>query len=221
MARELTYADHEYVNFRISPRLSDQIGPTANIGLEYEIDDSVLALDNDELGMVSWMNTSLTAAFSGFAEDFDSAGHAQVSAEVGANLSTNEYLGQRNVARDVTVVDGEGGVDNGIRVANDEPGIWTALNAAAGAGFQDSGTDGSKSYSGNGVPGRDRLRREFYAETLSGPYIDSTDNLNVGIYVDKDSADGELQIEVMGQMSFVIYEYDQRRAEFGPVPGGT
>lgn len=220
MTRDLTYADHEFVNVRITPRLSDQINSEANVGVEYAVQDGVLGLDNDELAMLSFIDASFHCAVSGFSQDQDSNGMVQATAEIGANLGSNDYLGQVDADEGVTVVDGGNGVDNAITVANDEPGIWAVLNASPCGGFKDLSGDGGY-YAGNSAPDGDHQRREFYSETMSGPYIDSTDNITIGMYFDKDSMGAELQAELTAQMAFVIFEYDQRRAEFGPVPGGT
>ena len=220
MVRDLTYSDHEFVNFRLTSRLSDGANSENNEAIRYEINDDVLGLDNDELGMLSWIDASLSVSGSGFSEAQDSNGTAVCTAEIGANLAGSEYLGRQQNIDNVTVVDNDPNFEVDQVTANDEPGLWCLLSAITAGGFKDSAADGERT-SGNTVPGEDHQRREYYAETMSGPYVDSTDNLNVGIYLDKDSMGAEVSVQLTGQMSFVIYEYDQRRAEFGPVPGGT
>jgi len=215
----LTYADHEFVNYRLITRITDSSSSEAEERVQYEIDDDVLALDNDELAMVSWLDASLAAAVSGFSQDQDSNGSVMCSAEIGANLSGSEYLG--SVGTDeVREVQSTGAATSETIRANDEPGLWAALNGGITGGFKDLSGDGGY-YSGGGSSTVDRLRREYYAETMSGPYIDSTDNINAAVYVDKDSMGSEVRLQFTGQISFVIFEYDQRRAEFGPVPGGA
>jgi len=216
----LTYADHEFVNFRVSPRLADSSGSEENVRVQYEIDDSVLGLDNDELAMLSWVDASLSAAVSGFSQDQDSNGSVQVVGEIGANLSGAEYVAQPAETDDVTIIQNNSDADLVSRIANDEPGLWSVTNATITGGFKDLSGDGGY-YSGGGNSMGDRQRREYYAETMSGPYIDSTDNINSSVYIQKDSVGAEVRAQLTAQMSFVIFEYDQRRAEFGPVPGGA
>jgi len=215
----LTYSDHEFVNFRILSRVTDSAGSEANRQAEYEIEDTVLNLDNDELAMLSWLDAALCVAVSGFTESQDSNGQVQTTAEIGANLSESDYLSQKLTQQRVSTVETDSNMTTEAAVANDEPGLWSVLNAGTVGGYKDLAADGSP-YAGNSVPLNDRQRREYYAETMSGPYIDSTDSINVGVYYNRDSMGGEVYAEVSGQMSFVIYEYDQVRAEFGPVPGG-
>jgi len=216
---DLNYADHEFVNARIVPRIPDSSPQGAVRQLTFEIEDTVLNLDNDELGMLSWMNASMASAVSGFSQDQDSNGSAQCIAEIGANLSDADYLAQPETTQRVTTLSARGATEARAAVANDEPGLWGVLNTAVNGGYKDLSGDGGY-YSANSVPSEDRIRREFYAETMNGPYIDSTDSINVGFHVNRDSMGAELLTEICMQMSFIIFEYDQVRSQFGPVPGG-
>jgi len=209
---ELTYADHEYVNFEAFA-LHIGSGGTTTFA-EYKIEDDVLDLENDELGMLAWMTARLTAT-ADFDPDDDDAGSAVVTSTIGSNLAGTEYL------NDPTEV---GGVEirnttNGIGAsgeANDEPGTWAILNATVNPAFLVGGTDAS----GGGTNGDDRLTRKFYHETVGGPYIDSTDDLTVGTSIFKLRTEDNIRVTVYGQMAFVVFEYENRRAEFAPYDPG-
>jgi len=218
---ELTYADHEFLNFRIGTIAGTSSGtPTENVGTEYAIESDVLDLENDELGMLAWMNASLSVYFHDFPEFGGEVtrGGAVVNAEIGANLAGSEYLSQTASDEGVQVIEDD---DESVQLklnADDEPGLWGALNATAHSGFKDADADGS--YSGNSVGDNDRIRRVFREETGGGPYIDATDDVTVGIYVDKEGTLTNLHAVVYGQMAFVVFEFENRRAEFAPYDPG-
>lgn len=221
MTRDLTYADHEFVNFRLLSQITDDSGDSdGSEQIKYLVEDTVLNLDNDELAMLTSLNAAISVSVTGFSQDQDSNGVGHVTGEVGANLSDADYTGERTEFESVTLQDSTINARNIESVANDEPGLWGLLTATTAGGFKDLSGDGGY-YSGGSSTSRDRLDRVFYEETMSGPYIDNTDDINAGMYIRKDSMGAEVQAQMIGQMAFVIYEYDQRRAEFGPVPGGT
>lgn len=221
MTRDLTYADHEFVNLRLEAQLTDDSAPVVESQfVRYEVEDTVLNLDNDELAMLSFLDASISVSVSGFSQDADTNGTGAVTGEIGANLSEADYLGRDVDTESVTVVESADNAANAAAVANDEPGIWSVVNAITAGGFKDLSGDGGY-YSGGSSTGHDSQRRELYAETMSGPYIDSTDDINAQMYLRKDSMGAEVRGQLTAQMAFVIFEYDQRRAEFGPVPGGT
>jgi hypothetical protein len=101
--------------------------------------------------------------------------------------------------------------------ANDEPGTWGVLHAGVNTQFADdaSGTGGG-SFLGN-----DRIRRVFREETSGGPYIDSTDDITVGVSLARANTDSPISIEIVAQMAFVVFEYETRRAEFAPYDPGA
>lgn len=212
---DLNYADHEFLNTRIEVRQGEG-GGNADRGVEYQIESDVLDLENDELGMLAWMNASMSVTPEGFPETGGEVtkGSAQVQAEIGANLSGNEFIAQSSRNTGVEEVDGESSVVNQALVATDEPGLWGHLNAACISGFKDADADGV--FSGQGSPDNDRIRRVYGEETSGGPYIDSTDDVNVGIWIQKDDFETALRVVVYAQMAFVVFEYENRRQEFAP-----
>ena len=216
---ELTYADHEFVNARIG--ISNQAdGADDDTGTEYAIEDSVLGLENDELGMLSWLSASLCAGFTEFSRDDTTQGGAQVAAEIGANLSGDDFLFQADTEAGITVTDTEPDTAGDALVATDSAGLWAVLNTGSSSPYKQQ-TDSGDDYSGNADFNTDRMRRVYSEETRGGPYIDSTDDINVGIYTDRDSSIAELRVELAVQMSFVVFEYENRRAEFAPYDPGT
>jgi len=215
---ELTYADHEFVNARIG--ISNQAdGPDDETGTEYAIEDSVLGLENDELGMLSWLSATLCVGFTEFSRDDTTQGGAQVAAEVGANLSGDDFLFQPDTATGIAVTDSEADTAGNALVATDSAGLWAVLNTGSSSPYKQQ-TDSGDDYSGNADFNTDRMRRVYSEETRGGPYIDSTDDINVGIYTDRDSSLAELRVELAVQMSFVVFEYEHRRAEFAPYDPG-
>ena len=217
--RALSYTDHEFVNVRLN--LIHDGSTNDRAGTEYKVEDDVLGLDNDELAQLSFLAAALDVTYEGFDEGSGDVtrGTSQVNVEIGANLSSSEYLSQAEVNTGVQETDTDSSVNSFATRATDEPGLWAALLASANGGFKDYDPDGS--YSGGSTTGSDRMRRLYPEETMGGPYIDSTDDITIGVYNDKTDQDSATRIQVYAQMAFVIYEYDQRRAEFGPVPGGT
>lgn len=225
---DLTYADHEFLNFQLSTRVSppdDDYGNTSGgegspeSAIEYKVDDSILGLENDELGMLAWLDTSLAGAVTNFNTADATKGTAQVSAEIGANLSGQEYLG-RGGADGIREVDKPfSNYTSRLKAnAHDDPGLWSMLNVAVQSGYKDD--DSSGDYSGNGAPDSDRQRRVLYEETSGGPYIDSTDDISIQIHPVFHDAEVDLQLELTGQMAFVVFEYENRRAEFAPYDPG-
>jgi hypothetical protein len=65
------------------------------------------------------------------------------------------------------------------------------------------------------------MRRVFQEETSGGPYIDATDDVSIGIFVRKKDVEGAVRTLVFGQMAFLIFEYENRRAEFAPYDPGA
>jgi hypothetical protein len=218
---ELTYADHEFLNFRIATITGTGSG-TANetVSTEYAIEDDVLDLENDELAMLSWMNASLSAFHRQFPESSGDVtrGGGIVNVEIGANLSGSEYLSQSPQNTGVQIIENDSESIQLSLDADDDPGLWGALNVTVQSGFKDTDADGT--FSGNAVSDNDRLRRVFSEETSGGPYIDSTDDVSVGIYVDKEGDITDLRSTVYGQMAFLVFEYENRRAEFAPYDPG-
>jgi len=209
---ELTYADHEFVNARL---FANHSGSTNNEQtVEYQVESDVLDLENDELAMLSWMTAGI-ATFFRFTDDAgDEAGSGVAEAQIGANLSGQEYI----------FVDGGRGVNitevtdnvNGQASADDEAGVWGSLVAKTKPSFVDDSTDAA----GGGAPGHDRLTRHFYDETVGGPYIDSTDDITASIELSKLRSAEELTATMHMQMAFVVFEYENRRAEFAPYDPG-
>lgn len=214
---DLNYADHEIINFRIATVTGTGSGTAnENVGTEYALEDDVLDLENDELAMLSWMNVSASGFYHKFPElgGEITRGGAVINVEIGANLADSEYLSQTETDSGVQIIDEDSESVPVSLDADDEPGLWGALNLGVQSGFKDADADGS--YAGNSVADNDRLRRVFQDETRGGPYIDRTDDVTIGIYVDKDGSIGDLRTTVYGQMAFVVFEYENRRAEFAP-----
>jgi len=214
---DLNYTDHEFINFYLT--LADNGGPSSEVGTEFKIEDDVLGLENDELGMLSWMTATMSVGFTEFEEVNETRGGAQVSAEIGANLADEEFLGLAESDEGVNVMDQPTQIATGALQANDEPGLWAALTAGAQSPFKAEDVDGDD-FSGGGDFNTTRQTRHYYDETGEGPYIDSTDDINVGILTEKDRAESELRVQLLGQMSFLVYEYENRRAEFAPYDPG-
>jgi hypothetical protein len=216
---ELNYSDHEFLNLRIVASNTDE--QDANNGTEYQVESDVLDLENDELAMLSWLNASLSLVFEGFDEDVGAVtrGGAFANVEIGANLSSEEFLSQAETNAGVEETDSEQNVSSFALRATDEPGLWAHLNATASSGYKDSDADGT--FSGNSSVDNDRMRRVFREETAGGPYIDATDDVNIGLYVDKQDATSNFRSVIYAQMAFVIFEYENRRAEFAPYDPGT
>jgi len=215
---DLNYSDHEFINFRVYTNFNQ--GETGERGVEYQIETDVLDLENDELAMLTWLNASLSVDISRFQEFGGDVTRGAVHAigEIGANLSGDEYIGQSSVNRGIDQIDDEADVDTGAAVANDEPGLWSHLTVSAQGGFKDADPDGA--YSGNSVSDNDRMRRVYSEETGSGPYIDSTDDVNIGLYTNKNGIEGQVRVFIYGQMSFLVMEYEHRRQEFAPYDPG-
>jgi len=216
---DLNYADHEFLATRIELRTGEG-GQNSDRGVEYQIESDVLDLENDELGMLSWLNASLSVTPEGFPETGGETtkGSAQIQTEIGANLSGNEYLAQADANRGVEETDSEGGVAVVKTVADNDPGLWAHLNAACVSGYKDADADGV--FAGQGMTDNDRMRRVFSEETSGGPYIDATDDVNVGVYIQKDDFETSVRIVAYAQMAFVVFEYENRRAEFAPYDPG-
>jgi len=215
---DLNYSDFEILNFRIN---ADFGGPEdGELGTEYQVESDVLDLENDELAMLSWLNTSLSVIPVGFPESAGDVtkGAAQANVEIGANLAGSEYQAQASQNSGVEVIDAESAVNSFALQANDEQGLWAHLNAAAVSGYKDSDADGT--FSGQGMADNDRMRRVYDEETSGGPYIDATDDISVGIFVRKDDFEGLLRTLAYGQMAFLVFEYENRRAEFAPYDPG-
>jgi len=215
---DLNYSDHEFVNFRLYNSFGQN--ESANRGIEFQIETDVLDLENDELGMLTWLSATLTVDIPRFPElgGDVTRGAANVNVEIGANLSGNELLAQADTPSGIEQTDNEPNVDTFADIAHDDPGLWAHLNASAQSGFKDTDPDGS--FSGNSVPDNDRVRRVFSEETSGGPYIDSTDDINVGIYMNKLGVEGDVRTFVYGQMAFLVFEYEHRRQEFAPYDPG-
>lgn len=211
---ELVYADHEFVNFRLLA--TDTNGDSTFNQVEYKIEDDVLDLENDELGMLGWMTAAATLSASEVEPSELSLGGARSIVEIGSNLAGDEFLGEANVDRGVEVIDDAGGVFHSTR-ANDEPGLWAVLNPTI---TTQSADDASGTGSGASI-GHDRLTRYYYEETGGGPYIDSTDDINVGIRLSRGRTETAIDTRVVGQMAFVVFEYENRRQEFAPFDPGA
>lgn len=218
---DLNYSDHEILNFRVASIFGTSTGtPQENIGVEIAVEDDVLDLENDELAMLTWIDSSMSLGFEQFGEFGGEVtrGGAIANAEIGANLADSEYLSQAETSSGMQIVDDDDEANiYGLR-ADDEPGLWTHLNATASSGFKDADADGN--YSGNSTVDNDRMRRVYAEETGGGPYIDAQDDVTIGLYVDKIGTVADLRVTVYGQMSFLIFEYENRRAEFAPYDPG-
>lgn len=216
---EITYSDHEFVNFVVETRIGEE-QLDDNKTAEYQVETDVLDLENDELGMLTWLSASLSVTPEGFPEvgGEETRGSAHVQAELGANLAGSEFIAQTEGEQDIQTVQSDANVGAPRLQASDDPGLWAHLNASATSGFKDADADGS--YAGQGSPDNDRIRRVFGEETSGGPYIDSTDDINIGLYMDLDKFDTALVTVVYGQMSFLVFEYENRRAEFAPYDPG-
>lgn len=215
---EITYSDHEFLNFRIVTVTRGS--PDASVGTQYQIESDVLDLENDELAMLSWLSASLSVSYASFPEQGgeETRGGSYVNVAIGANLAGSEYLSQVTTTEGIQETDSEGGVVF-AGTASDEPGFWAHLNAAAMSGYKDADADGS--YSGGANTDNDRMRRVFREETMGGPYIDATDDVNIGVFVDKNGTETPLNSVIYGQMAFVVFEYENRRAEFAPYDPGA
>jgi len=209
---DLTYADHEFLNFRLVGTDTDSADDLDYA--EFHIEDDVLDLENDELGMLSWM-TGRLAVTADFNPNNEDAGRVTAEAEIGSNLAGSEYLSGK-LRGGVQVVDETNGFSP-AGAANDEPGLWAHLTATANPAF----FAGAESSSGGGTNGDDRLVREFYSETAEGPYIDATDDVTAKLTVNKQRSDDNVFVICVGQMSFVVFEYENRRAEFAPYDPGV
>jgi len=217
----LTYADHEFVNARIGvENTPDGPNSDSNTGTEYAIDESVLGLENDELAMLSWLNASLCVGFTKFDREDTTQGGANVGAEIGANLSGDDFLFQADNATGVSVTDESDDTVAQAVLANDSAGQWAVLNAGASSPFKQQ-TDSGDDYAGNGDFNTDRFRRVYSEETRGGPYIDRTDDINIGLYIDREGSFANIRAEIAVQMAFVVFEYDNRRAEFAPYDPGA
>lgn len=215
---ELTYTDHEFVNFRLG--LVNGAGDDSNLGTEYQIESDVLDLENDELAMLTWLNTSMAVYTSNFVEDNATRGGVSITSEIGANLADSEFLNLAQTNSGIQTVDDEGNVNAFAQKATDEPGLWAHLNCSLQQPFQD--TDAAdQAYSGGASIVNDRMRRVYGEETGEGPYIDATDDINISVFIDKTNADGRVRTFIYGQMAFVVHEYEHRRAEFAPYDPGT
>jgi len=215
---ELTYADHEFLNFFLNIRSTgDQ---DASRTSEYQIESDVLDLENDELAMLSWLNTSMSLVYETMPETGGevTSGGAFAIATIGANLTGREFPTHSIPDFGMQAVDEPGDVESLALNANDEPGIWSHMNATAASGYKDADADGS--YSGGQSIDNDRMRRVFREETGGGPYIDATDDVKVGLLVNKEDTEARLRTVIHGQMSFVVFEYENRRAEFAPYDPG-
>jgi len=219
---ELNYSDHEILNFRISGlNGSGETAPRDAESVTYQIDQDVLDLENDELAMLSWLDTSISVFFAPFPEDGGNVtrGGVHLTAEIGANLAGSEYLAKADPDFGIQEIDVEPEVNSFALNAADEPGTWAHLNVSATSGYKDTDPDGT--FSGQGAGDNDRMRRVFSEETSGGPYIDATDDISIGIYSNRNGTAGDFLFTVYGQMSFVVFEYEDRRAEFAPYdPGG-
>ena len=218
---DLNYSDHELLNFRISEvQGSGGTTPQDAETTTYQVETDVLDLENDELAMLSWLNASISVFYGPFPETSGDVtrGGITVTAEIGANLAGNEYLGRPGPTQGIEQVDSEPEVNLLSGRANDDPGLWGHLNVAAMSGYKDTDPDGT--FSGQGTADNDRIRRVFSEETSGGPYIDATDDVSIGIYADRFGTAGDVLLTVYGQMAFVIFEYENRRAEFAPYDPG-
>jgi hypothetical protein len=210
---ELTYADHEFVNYRIDYRDNDTDGDR-DIA-EFQVEDDVLDLENDELGMLSWL-TAVMVVTTEFETPGEQAGEVGGTVIVGSNLSGTEYLNEPAVpGTGVEEIRSTEGTAE-FSTANDEPGVWAVLTAAADPQFEDA----AQGAAGGGSSGHDRLRRVYYEETRGGPYIDATDDISIGISTQTSRTEEQVLVRTFGQMSFVVFEYENRRAEFAPYDPG-
>lgn len=207
---ELTYADHEFVNFRLEA--VDQADDNDRVFQEFKIEDDVLDLENDELGMLSWLRAGVSLSATAADPSELSLGGAETVVEIGSNLSGNEYLGENNNDRGVEVVRDSSSVFNIVR-ANDEPGLWALMNPSI---TTQSADDSSGTGTGADL-GEDRMTRRFYQETGEGPYIDSTDDITVGILCQRGRTETAITTRVVCEMSFVVFEYENRRQQFAPL----
>jgi len=215
-AIDLVYTDHEIVNFNFTFVESAETEGFRTI--EAEVDDSVLGLQNDELGELGWMTARLTAqgGFEDPSARSAEAGFIGVDATVGSNLSGAEFLHSAESDTGANVISSDDGI-GGTGSANDEPGIWSQLSVTCGSPIvpPDSGAAG-------GMNGRDRLVRRFHQETMGGPYVDASDDITVAATVDRNRNEEKIFVVLEGQMAFIVYEYEHRRAEFAPYgPGPT
>ena len=209
---ELTYADHEFVNFGVGAVDTD--GPGESEFVEFHIDDEVLDLENDELGMLTWMTGRLTVAAE-FDPDGEDAGYSIAEAVIGSNLAGSEYLNSPGSDGGVQVISETDGTF-GSGVANDEAGCWAVLSAVTNPAFLVGGTGAAGGAALNG----DRLVRVYEEETRGGPYIDATDDITIGISISTTRSEDNVRAKVNGQMSFLVFEYETRRAEFAPYDPG-
>jgi hypothetical protein len=213
---DLVYTDHEFLNFNVI--VVENGDPGTRRTVELQVENDVLDLENDELGELGWMTARLTAI--GEFQD-DSAGAAEagdtvVQATVGSNLSGTEYLHTTDSRSGVEEQRSDDGI-LGVGSANDDPGIWAQLSCTAA-----SQTFAPDQSAAGGLNGDDRLVRRFHQETMGGPYIDASDDVSVGVSVNKERNEEDIQVNVQGQMAFIVYEYEHRRAEFAPYgPGPT
>jgi hypothetical protein len=210
---DANYSDFEFVNYRISTRVLG--GINAEIGTEYQIETDVLDLENDELAMLTYLNASLSIGFEGPPEEQETRGGAGVNVEIGANLADSEFLSLATENSGIQEVDSETEVNSFAQRATDEAGYWAHLSATANSAFKDNDAAGDP-YSGGASVDNDRMRRIYGEETVNGPYIDQTDDISISQYVDRYDVTTPLRTFIFGQMAFLVFEYENRRAEFAP-----
>ena len=208
---DVNYGDFEFVNFRIG--LQSEAPPDSTREEEYQIDTDVLDLENDELAMLTFLETSMSSHFGTTDENQEAGGGASVNVEIGANLAGSEFLGQGE-DRGMSRIDTSSAINAFDLSAADEPGLWAVLNTAVTSHFEKSTADGT--YGGQGNGDNDRMRRVYTEETMGGPYIDSTDDISVNVLIERRDSNSPLRAFIYGQMAFLIYEYENRRQEFAP-----
>jgi len=207
---DLTYSDHEFVNFRLL--VSSSGDDNAVDFTEYKVEDDVLGLDNDELGMLSYLAADVGVTCTSYDVGGTTRGGANANVEIGSNLAGSEYLGESNTDRGMEQTRDDADV-LAVTRANDEAGLWSILSAGIDTAFKDDGT----AIGGGGDFGEDRQRRVFGEETQGGPYIDSTDDITVGVRLSRGDTNARINVNVVCQMAFVVFEYDNRRAQFAPM----
>jgi hypothetical protein len=209
---DVHYSDHEFLTFRATAEAVQSGDNRQNI--EFQVDSDTLDLENDELGMLAWMTARLTLVTQ-FSGEGQQAGKVQAEASVGSNLSGAEYLHQKQNEIGASVVSEDDAI-GGNASANDDPGVWAYLATTDAPAFQDLNAGAA----GGEANGRDRMTRRFHQETMGGPYIDATDDVSAGISIEKVRSNEAAEATVVTQMAFLIFEYENRRAEFAPYDPG-
>lgn len=201
----MTYNDYKFTNATIEFENTDSNNSTSS--LEFTLETP--SLDNDELAGLAVADATLTCRVdpdSGTSNT--SPGSLEAWAEIGANLSGDYLFPDGGDTKNVT--DNDAGTIQTWTAANDNPGTWLLMTAAAEAGFQD-GT----STAGGGSSGHDRVHRDFRQDFGEGPWIDATDDVGGRISVNKNTTASDGRASMALQLGWIVIEDQHARPAFG------